>query len=223
MGEKSSDDTFRAKTFANRILEEEMVGESLAKSTVYLYLRKLEQIAKRSSIDGYLQLTPEIIVRDFTKRVESKAITQATARLEKAAALFWIAAQGRSAYDSNSSELWRVECAYNDIVSIPIGELPVNSKNTSSKKAKAFPDEVFDLLMNEALTSGSESLLNSLIFIRANLFLGLRPVEWLNARIISYQHKNALVPTPALCAQPPVPALRPVPKAFKPFGPPALV
>ncbi len=33
----------------------------------------------------------------------------------------------------------------------------------------------------------------------------------------------ALVPSPALCAQPPVPALRPVPKAFKPFWPPALV
>ena len=34
---------------------------------------------------------------------------------------------------------------------------------------------------------------------------------------------RSLVPSPALCAQPPVPALRPVPKAFKPFGPPALV
>ena len=33
----------------------------------------------------------------------------------------------------------------------------------------------------------------------------------------------SLVPSPALCAQPPVPALRPVPKAFKPFWPPALV
>ena len=32
-----------------------------------------------------------------------------------------------------------------------------------------------------------------------------------------------VVPSPALCAQPPVPALRPVPRAFKPFGPPALV
>ena len=32
-----------------------------------------------------------------------------------------------------------------------------------------------------------------------------------------------LVPSPVSCAQPPVPALRPVPKAFKPFGPPALV
>jgi len=192
MDEKSSDGAFRAKAFANRILEEEMVGESLAKSTVYLYLRKLEQIAKRSSIGGYWKLTPEIIVRDFTKRVESKAITQATARLEKAVALFWIAAEGRSAYDSNSSELWRFECAYNDIISTPIGELSVNSKNTSSKKAKAFPDEVFDMLMNEAFTSGSESLLDSLIFIRVNLFLGLRPVEWLNARIINYQHRNAL-------------------------------
>ena len=34
---------------------------------------------------------------------------------------------------------------------------------------------------------------------------------------------RALVPSPVSCAQPPVPALRPVPKAFKPFGPPALV
>ena len=33
---------------------------------------------------------------------------------------------------------------------------------------------------------------------------------------------HSLVPSPALCAQPPVPALRPVPRAFKPLGPPAL-
>ena len=34
---------------------------------------------------------------------------------------------------------------------------------------------------------------------------------------------RSLVPSPALCAQPLIPALRPVPKAFKPFWPPALV
>ena len=34
---------------------------------------------------------------------------------------------------------------------------------------------------------------------------------------------RSLVPSPVPCAHPPVPALRPVPKAFKPFGPPALV
>ena len=34
---------------------------------------------------------------------------------------------------------------------------------------------------------------------------------------------RSLVPSPALCAQPLISALRPVPKAFKPFGPPALV
>ena len=34
---------------------------------------------------------------------------------------------------------------------------------------------------------------------------------------------RALVPSPALCAQPLISALGPVPKAFKPFGPPALV
>ena len=34
---------------------------------------------------------------------------------------------------------------------------------------------------------------------------------------------RSLVPSPVPCAHPPVPALRPVPRAFKPFGPPALV
>ena len=34
---------------------------------------------------------------------------------------------------------------------------------------------------------------------------------------------RSLVPSPALCAQPLISALGPVPKAFKPFGPPALV
>ena len=34
---------------------------------------------------------------------------------------------------------------------------------------------------------------------------------------------RSLVPSPVSCAHPPVPAFRPVPKAFKPFGPPALV
>ena len=34
---------------------------------------------------------------------------------------------------------------------------------------------------------------------------------------------SSLVPSPALCAQPLISALRSVPKAFKPFGPPALV
>ncbi len=33
---------------------------------------------------------------------------------------------------------------------------------------------------------------------------------------------STLVPSPALCAQPLISALGPVPKAFKPFGPPAL-
>ena len=34
---------------------------------------------------------------------------------------------------------------------------------------------------------------------------------------------STLVPSPALCAQPLISALGPVPKVFKPFGPPALV
>ena len=42
-------------------------------------------------------------------------------------------------------------------------------------------------------------------------------------RILRAAYFRALVPSPALCAQPLISALRSVPKAFKPFGPPALV
>ena len=42
-------------------------------------------------------------------------------------------------------------------------------------------------------------------------------------RILRAAYFRALVPSPVSCAQPPVPALRPVPKAYLPFGPPALV
>ena len=42
-------------------------------------------------------------------------------------------------------------------------------------------------------------------------------------RILRAAYFHSLVPSPVSCAQPPVPALRPVPKAFNPFGPPALV
>ena len=72
-------------------------------------------------------------------------------------------------------------------------------------------------------------------FLGAVLFLGPRPSSRLGAPFwpsgltlrssgrLRRRLPWLLVPSTALCAQPPVPALRPVPKAFKPFWPPALV
>ena len=73
-------------------------------------------------------------------------------------------------------------------------------------------------------------------FLGAVLFLGPRPSSrlgdpfWPSGLTVlrsrpptAAAELRALVPSPVSCARPPVPALRPVPKAFKPFGPPALV
>lgn len=192
MYRESFDGTLRANTLLCRIATEESVGESLSPDTIGLYLRKIRQVAIRASVNNYQQLAPEIVVRDLQERIDSKKITQATARLEKAAALFYLTDQGKMAMDSGSCDLWRFELAYRDISSMSVGALPKKSKNTSSNKLKAFSDEVFDFLMEKTLNQKSDTTHNLLLFIRANLLVGLRPVEWLNACFINYQHRNAL-------------------------------
>lgn len=79
--------------------------------------------------------------------------------------------------DSGSCDLWRFELAYRDISSMSVGALPKKSKNTSSNKLKSFSDEVFDFLMKKTLNQKSDTTHNLLLFIRANLLVGLRPVN----------------------------------------------
>ena len=111
MYRESFDGTLRANTLLCRIATEESVGESLSPDTIGLYLRKIRQVAIRASVNNYQQLAPEIVVRDLQERIDSKKITQATARLEKAAALFYLTDQGKMAMDSGSCDLWRFELA----------------------------------------------------------------------------------------------------------------
>lgn len=192
MYKKSFDGTLRAGGLFSRIAAEERVGESLASDTILAYSRKIRQIASRASISNYSQLTPEIIVQDLNDRVQSKKITQATARMEKSATLFWLAEKAQGLMDSSFQDLGDYEAAYSEILAIVVGELPKTSKNTSSVKAKDFSDEAVDLLLQAAFTSRSEHLFNALLFIRANLYVGLRPIEWLDASVEKYLHKNAL-------------------------------
>lgn len=192
MYKKSFDGIFRANGLFSRIAAEERVGESLASDTILAYSRKIRQIASRASISKYSQLTPEIVVRDLKDRVQSMKITQATARMEKSAALFWLAERAQGLMDSSSQGLGDYEVAYFEILSIAVGGLPKTSKNTSSAKAKDFPDEAVDLLMKAACTSISEPLFNALMFIRANLHVGLRPIEWLDASLEKHLHRNPL-------------------------------
>ena len=191
MYEPSFDGSRRALDLLSRIGAEERVGDSLSPDTISLYGRKMRHIAARMSGGKISELTPEMVVRDLNDRVDSMQITQATARVEKSAALFWIAEQAQSLMDSGSHDFGRYESAYRDILTMSTRSLPKKSKNTSAKKLKAFPDEAVDILMETARTEKSPSLLRALLFIRANLYVGLRPVEWFGANLIEYQHRNA--------------------------------
>ena len=191
MYEPSFDGSRRALDLLSRIGAEERVGDSLSPDTISLYGRKMRHVAARMSGGKISELTPEMVVRDLNDRVDSMQITQATARVEKSAALFWIAEQAQSLMDSGSHDFGRYESAYRDILTMSTRGLPKKSKNTSAKKLKAFPDEAVDILMETARTEKSPSLLRALLFIRANLYVGLRPVEWFGANLIEYQHRNA--------------------------------
>lgn len=191
MYEPSFDGSRRALDLLSRIGAEERVGDSLSPDTISLYGRKMRHVAARMSGGKISELTPEMVVRDLNDRVDSMQITQATARVEKSAALFWIAEEAQSLMDSGSHDFGRYESAYRDILTMSTRGLPKKSKNTSAKKLKAFPDEAVDILMETARTEKSPSLLRALLFIRANLYVGLRPVEWFGANLIEYQHRNA--------------------------------
>ena len=191
MNEKSFDGSSRPIGLFARIGSEGRVGESLAPDTIVLYGLKMRQAAARHAGGKISELTPEMIVRDLIDRVDSKTITQATARLEKAAALFWIAEQAQGLMDSGSVDLWRHESAYMDIQTLGTSQLPKKSNNTSGRKLRAFPDEALDMLVKANLSKKTALLSRAIAFIRANLWVGLRPVEWFHANLIDYQRLNS--------------------------------
>ena len=192
MYKQEFDGTLRALDLLARIGAEERVGDSLSSHTISLYGRKIRHITARHAGGKISELTPEMVVRDLVDRIDTGEITRSTARIEKSAALFWIAEQAQTLMDSGSSEFGRYESAYRDILSLGTKQLPSKSEKTSGSKLRAFPDEAVDLLFKAALTDKSPGLINALLFIRANLHVGLRPIEWFNSKFITYQHRNAL-------------------------------
>lgn len=182
----------RALDLLSRIGAEERVGQSLSADTIVLYSRKIRQAASRVAGGEISRLTPEMLVRDLSDRVDNSQITRATARLEKASALFWIASEAQSLMDSGDLVIDRYESAYRDIQFLGTSGLPKKSGMTSSPNLKAFPDEAVDILSKAAIDDRNLNLLHGLLFIRANLVVGLRPIEWLNAALIKHQKTDPL-------------------------------
>ena len=192
MYEKSFDGEFRAVGLMSRIAAEDRVGDSLSADTIRLYSSKMQHASNRRNGGDLNNLSPEDLVRDIVERINNKLITQSSARIEKASALFWIAEKAQSLLDNGSADLERYDYAYRDIQELTTKSLQKRSQNTSGQKLKAFPDEAVSILEKAALTNKSKALRNALLFIKANLILGLRPVEWFNSKLIEYHNRDAL-------------------------------
>lgn len=193
----------------SRIGAEERVGESLQPATLDTYHRRLAAAAKRQLVAGVHALTPELLTKDYRERHASGAMSRSTARLDRAAFLYWIASHAQGEWESGGDEYAKLDAAYRELSSFESNVLPNRTSATSSTKAKDFPDEAVGILESALTKWKSRPLHLAVLFVRANLIAGLRPVEWLDASFASYLHADPfgsyyqipsgeLISTPAL-------------------------
>lgn len=181
---------FNGTELFNRIGAEERVGESLSPTTLDTYHRRLSAAAKRQSVEGLHALTAELLTKDYRERHATGAMSRGTARLDRAAFLYWIAAHAQGEWESGGENFDRLEAAYQELYSYDSHTLPSRTSATSSPKAKIFPDEAVRILESALSKWKSKPLQLAVLFVRANLIVGLRPVEWLDANFLSYLHTD---------------------------------
>lgn len=124
------------------------------------------------------------------KKIEDGSISRRTARMYKAAVLFWLTDQAASIQSSGRS-IEEHEKAYLEIKAIDTKLAAKKSERTSSRKAKKFTPESLRKIKGYTLKNpSSENAARALAFFKANLLIGLRPIEWFDASISHYLHRN---------------------------------
>lgn len=180
------DGTRASESLIERINTEDGVGEGLAQRTREDYARKMGMVANQIEKAGKGRLTPGSLVEHLKGLVANKQIAQSTARSLKAASIFWIAeeAQNVLAQGGNLSEY---EAAYTAIRELSTRELPTRTEKTSSTKLKLLQQKTLSDLEQYAATALRTRHAGKLLaFLRANLLVGLRPVEWFDAAFFTY-------------------------------------
>lgn len=190
MPSESVDGVFRAGSLIERIGAEDRVGDLLSQDTRERYSRQIRNLASRRTEGDVALLSPEILVRDLQDRIEHNTISRATARLERAASLFWLAERAQDLLDAGSGEFGRFESAYTDILRLKFDGLSKRSTATSGAKLKAFPDEAISLIEAELAINKSPVIQYTWQFVKANSIVGLRPSEWFDASLLTYLHRD---------------------------------
>lgn len=154
------------------------------------YTTRLKEISKKIHLDGGT-LTPDMVIIQLNKLVATNEIAQSTFRIYKAAIMYWIGQQAQALMASGDDygDYARTFLALRDIRH---AQLARGAERTSAKKLKAFPKECLDSLIKYAEDRGhrAPNAVRAAAFAKANLLVGLRPVEWFDASLATYFRRN---------------------------------
>lgn len=164
--------------------------DGLLPSTISRYTRLIErQQAEITAKFG--ALSAPNLARHLEGQIAAGLISQATARLYRAAALFWIAENARPLLNSGR-DFSQQESAFDQIAHLDLRGLPKRTERTSSPKTKHFREELIDRIIRDSDSGRQSKYLARLVaFLRANLLVGLRPAEWFSARSSNYALRDA--------------------------------
>ena len=135
-----------------------------------------------------------LIVSELFDSVENLKIKHSTFRLYRASICFGLASIYLKVENDNIEEaeldsglsLQLIANLYIKLIvyKIPSGIKETKVEKTSATKKKSFPKDFYNFLKNNIENNNSDSRTTDLwAFVKANLIVGLRPIEWLNARV----------------------------------------
>lgn len=155
-------------------------------STQQRYRRVVAQLEK--SANGK---TMDAVIDHLKKLVSEQRITRSTLRLYRSALIHEVMSTAVN-NEHNDSILNKCQHDINALRAIKETPLKNSSENTSSQKARYF-DKEFYKEFSQATVDGAVRQRHAgtlVAFLNANLLVGLRPIEWFSAEVISVGKKK---------------------------------
>lgn len=181
------------KPFTKRKLIEKIAQlEHLEQTTMNTYGDKYSILVTAALKKARSQKTSDLVLT-LNEMISERIIARNTARLYKASLLNRVVQNASAALDKGLP-IDEYESQYEQIDTINTQIAAPSSKNTSALKLKQFPKEILDQIERMRFADSKLSRFKNLDFvikfIRANLIVGLRPIEWADAVFFDYINQD---------------------------------
>lgn len=165
------------------------------KRTVIQYDDRWQILLKRHSKGVFLSEAIPATVNDLINSLNNLRIKPSTFRVYRAAACYGLASTYLKIEEDMIPEVELENGLNRQLLSSLFQELiavrpdtknpdPVYSEKTSALKKKSFPQGFYNYLVNLGESEKIPQMVEHLVlFVKANMLVGLRPIEWLNAHI----------------------------------------